>query len=48
MNHPLTVVSHGARRAPVTRMTIRSEDLKSFSYTKYDICQQQLTTPCNT
>ena len=29
MNHPLTVVSHGARRAPVTRMTIRSEDFMS-------------------
>ena len=46
--HPLMAVSHGARRAPVTRMTIRSEDFKSFIYDIYDIYPQYLTTRYNT
>ena len=37
MNHPLTVVSHGARRAPVTLTRIPSGDFKSFIHTIYNI-----------
>ena len=48
MNHPLAVVSHGARRAPVTRMGIHPEDFKSFKSPIYDIWPQQLTTIDNT
>jgi len=33
MNHPLTVVSHGARRAPVTLTGLLPVDFKSFIHT---------------
>jgi len=36
MNHPLTVVSHGARRAPVTRMGLHPEDFKPCNFNIID------------
>ena len=38
--HPLMAVSHGARRAPVTRMGIHLEDFKFFIHAIYDISLQ--------